>query len=159
MSFLGPKIWNMLNSNIKAAANTASFTCSLKKEIIEKVQKWAILLIFADSWFICFSGTLMNTRNSNEHKSRFRSFLGHPCHLRCRISFFFFFFFWLRTMDLRKPRIRVAETLFFLYDGAWFTKKCREPNLLGWRKAWRWTQQNETTLQVSFSRAVRSHLK
>ena len=39
MSFLGPKIWNMLNSNLKAAANTASFTCSLKKEIIEKVQK------------------------------------------------------------------------------------------------------------------------
>ena len=30
MSFLGPKFWNMLNSNIKAAANTASFTRSLK---------------------------------------------------------------------------------------------------------------------------------
>ena len=30
MSFLGPNIWNMLNSNIKAAANTASFTRSLK---------------------------------------------------------------------------------------------------------------------------------
>ena len=31
MSFLGPKIWNMLCSNIKAAATTASFTHILKK--------------------------------------------------------------------------------------------------------------------------------
>ena len=38
MSFLGAKIWNMLSSNIKAAATTASFTHSLKKEIIEKLQ-------------------------------------------------------------------------------------------------------------------------
>ena len=36
MSFLGAKIWNMLSSNIKAAATTASFTHSLKKEILEK---------------------------------------------------------------------------------------------------------------------------
>ena len=38
MSFLGPKIWNMLSSNIKAAATTASFTHSLKKKILEKLQ-------------------------------------------------------------------------------------------------------------------------
>ena len=38
MSFLGPKIWNMLSSNIKATATTASFTYSLKKEILEKLQ-------------------------------------------------------------------------------------------------------------------------
>ena len=38
MSILGAKIWNMLSSNIKAAATTASFTHSLKKEIIEKLQ-------------------------------------------------------------------------------------------------------------------------
>ena len=31
MSFLGPKIWNMLSSNIKAAATTVPFTHSLKK--------------------------------------------------------------------------------------------------------------------------------
>ena len=31
MSFLGPKIWNMLSSNMKAAASIATFTHSLKK--------------------------------------------------------------------------------------------------------------------------------
>ena len=36
MSFLGTNIWNMLSSDIKAAATTASFTLSLKKEILEK---------------------------------------------------------------------------------------------------------------------------
>ena len=35
MSFLGPKIWNMLSSNIKAAATTASFTHSLKKKFLK----------------------------------------------------------------------------------------------------------------------------
>ena len=38
MSFLGAKIWNMLCSNMKAAATTAPFTHSLKKEILEKLQ-------------------------------------------------------------------------------------------------------------------------
>ena len=38
MSFLGAKIWNMFSSNIKAAATTVSFTHSLKKEILEKLQ-------------------------------------------------------------------------------------------------------------------------
>ena len=33
MSFLGAKIWNMLSSNLEAAATTASFTHSLEKEI------------------------------------------------------------------------------------------------------------------------------
>ena len=36
MSFLGANIWNILSSDIKAAATTASFTLSLKKEILEK---------------------------------------------------------------------------------------------------------------------------
>ena len=36
MSFLGINIWNMLSSDIKAAATTASFTLSLEKEILEK---------------------------------------------------------------------------------------------------------------------------
>ena len=35
MSFLGPKIWNMLSSNIKAAATTASFTYSLKNKFLK----------------------------------------------------------------------------------------------------------------------------
>ena len=48
ISFLDPKIWNMLNSNIKAAATTASFTHSLKREVLEKLQQSAILLIFVD---------------------------------------------------------------------------------------------------------------
>ena len=39
ISFLGPKISNILSSNIKAAATTASFTHSLKKEILEKLQQ------------------------------------------------------------------------------------------------------------------------
>ena len=38
MSFLGPKIWNMLSTNIEAAATKVSFTRSLKKEILEKLQ-------------------------------------------------------------------------------------------------------------------------
>ena len=33
MLFLGAKIWNMLSSDLEAAATTASFTHSLKKEI------------------------------------------------------------------------------------------------------------------------------
>ena len=33
MSFLGAKTWNMLSSNLEAAATTASFTHSLEKEI------------------------------------------------------------------------------------------------------------------------------
>ena len=40
MSFLGAKTWNMLSSNIKAAATTASFKHSLKKEILEKVSNF-----------------------------------------------------------------------------------------------------------------------
>ena len=52
MSFLCAKIWNMLSSNIKAAATTASFTHSLETEILEKLQQWATLLIFVDfSWW------------------------------------------------------------------------------------------------------------
>ena len=37
MSFLGPKIWNKLSSNIKTAATTSSFTHHLKKEILSKL--------------------------------------------------------------------------------------------------------------------------
>lgn len=37
-SFLGPKIWNRLSSNVKTAATTVSFAHSLKKEILEKLQ-------------------------------------------------------------------------------------------------------------------------
>ena len=46
MSFLRPKIWNKLSSNIKTAATTASFMNRLKKEILSKLQEQAILLIF-----------------------------------------------------------------------------------------------------------------
>ena len=35
MSFLGPKIWNMLSSNTKAIATTASFTHSLKNKLLK----------------------------------------------------------------------------------------------------------------------------
>ena len=34
MSFLGPKIWNKLSSNIKIAATTASFTHCLKNKLL-----------------------------------------------------------------------------------------------------------------------------
>ena len=68
LSFPGPKILNMLNSNIKAAVTTASFTHSLKKEIMEKSQFWAISLIFGGSWFFFSLG------DPNENKGRFRSF-------------------------------------------------------------------------------------
>ena len=46
MSFLGPKIWNKISSNIKTAPTTSFFTHRLKKEILSKFHKWAILLIF-----------------------------------------------------------------------------------------------------------------
>ena len=46
MSFLGPKIWNKVSSNIKTAATTSSFTHRLKKEILSKLQEWTILFIF-----------------------------------------------------------------------------------------------------------------
>ena len=41
--FLGPKIWNKLSSNMKAAVTTGSFTHALKKE---ELQKRVSLLIF-----------------------------------------------------------------------------------------------------------------
>ena len=46
MSFLGPKIWNKVSSNIKTAATTSSFTHRLKNEILSKLQECTILLIF-----------------------------------------------------------------------------------------------------------------
>ena len=39
MSFLGPKIWNKVSSNIKTVATTSSFTHRLKKEILSKLQE------------------------------------------------------------------------------------------------------------------------
>ena len=39
ISFLGPKIWNKVSSNIKTAATTATFTHCLKKEILSKLQE------------------------------------------------------------------------------------------------------------------------
>ena len=39
MSFLGPKISNKVSSNLKTAATTSSFTRSLKKEILNKLQE------------------------------------------------------------------------------------------------------------------------
>ena len=38
MSFLGPKIWNKISSNIKTAGTT-SFMHPLKKEILSKLQE------------------------------------------------------------------------------------------------------------------------
>ena len=52
MSFLGPRIWNAFGSSIEKAATTASFTYRLKKEILIKLQEWAILLIFIIYLFI-----------------------------------------------------------------------------------------------------------
>ena len=45
MSFLGPKIWNKLHSNIKAAATTAFFMHRFKKEILSKLKERAILIL------------------------------------------------------------------------------------------------------------------
>ena len=39
MSFLGPKIWNKISSNITTAATTSSFMYRLKKEILSKLQE------------------------------------------------------------------------------------------------------------------------
>ena len=39
MSFLGPKIWNKVSSNIKTAATTSSFTHRSKKKILSKLQE------------------------------------------------------------------------------------------------------------------------
>ena len=39
MSLLGPKIWNKVSSNIKTAATNSSFTYSLKKGILSKLQE------------------------------------------------------------------------------------------------------------------------
>ena len=38
MSFLAPKVWNKLRSNIKTAATAASFTHALKIETLEESQ-------------------------------------------------------------------------------------------------------------------------
>ena len=46
MPFLGPKIWNKISSNIKTAATTSFFMYRLKKKILSKLQKLAILLTF-----------------------------------------------------------------------------------------------------------------
>ena len=39
MSFLRPKIWNKVSSNIRTAATTTSSTHRLKKEILSKLQE------------------------------------------------------------------------------------------------------------------------
>ena len=39
MTFLGPKIWNKVSSNIKTASTTSSFMHRLKAEILSKLQK------------------------------------------------------------------------------------------------------------------------
>ena len=77
MSFLGAKIWNMLSSNIQAAATTASFTHSLKK------NSWKIAIVgnFID---FCSQLIFFLQGNRNGNKNRFRSFLGHPYHLLSR---------------------------------------------------------------------------
>ena len=54
MSFLGPKIWNKISSNIKIAATTSSFTHRLKKGILSKLQEWVILLIFLLTLLLLF---------------------------------------------------------------------------------------------------------
>ena len=46
MSFLGPKIWNKVSTNIKTTATASSFMHCLKKGILSKLQESAILLIF-----------------------------------------------------------------------------------------------------------------
>ena len=55
VSFLAPKIWNTLSSNQKIAATTASFSHRLKKQILNKLQEWAVLLIFFYSFFYYIS--------------------------------------------------------------------------------------------------------
>ena len=45
-SFLGPKIWKKIRSNVKTAATISYFTHRLKKEILSKLQEGAMLLIF-----------------------------------------------------------------------------------------------------------------
>ena len=52
MSFLGPKIWKKISSNIKTAGTT-SFMHHLKKEILSKLQEWVILLIFYH-YYYCY---------------------------------------------------------------------------------------------------------
>ena len=42
MSFIGPKIWNKVSSVIKTAVTTSFFANHLKKEILSKLQEWAI---------------------------------------------------------------------------------------------------------------------
>ena len=39
MSFLGPKIWNKVSSNIKTAETKSSFKHCLKKEILSKSKE------------------------------------------------------------------------------------------------------------------------
>ena len=46
MSFLRPKIWNKVSSNIRTAATTTSSTHRLKKEILSKLQEWLIFIDF-----------------------------------------------------------------------------------------------------------------
>ena len=40
MSFLEPKIWNKVTSNIKTVTTTSSFTHHLKKELLSKLQSY-----------------------------------------------------------------------------------------------------------------------
>ena len=54
MSFVGPKIWNKVSSNIKITATTSSFTHRLKKGILSKLQEWVILLIFLLTLLLLF---------------------------------------------------------------------------------------------------------
>ena len=95
MSFLSPKIWNMLSSNTEAAATTAIFTHFLKKEILEILQQWTILLIFVDSWLFFLLLYFLRSYlqgDANGSKNRFRSFFRNPCHLWPGSNFLLFAF-------------------------------------------------------------------
>ena len=129
-SFLGPKIWNKVSSNIKTAATTSSFTQRLKKEILDKFQESAILLIFLFLVLLFFSLIFWKLffllyflrsclqGDANENKNRFGSFLGHPCHFRSRDLFSFSFaFFCIFDYVVSNMAILFICTLSIFYDG------------------------------------------
>ena len=112
MSFLGPRILIMLNSNINAAATTASFTHSLKKEIIEKRQQLVTELIFADSWFFFFRGTLVETKTVLDLSQVILAIFD----LEFFLFFFFFAFCFSLSNYLNYLNMQCSLTLpFFLF--------------------------------------------
>ena len=133
MSFLGLKIWDKASSNIKTAAATSSsrivfknkFLVNCKSEHFTDFFLLSLLLLLLFFFFSFlevdfFYYISLRFGDPNGNKNRFRSFLGHPCHLRSRDIFSFSYASLLFNYFIMQSLIVAILFIYILnifYDG------------------------------------------